>query len=111
PVKELPSARCRCIDPRVRGMRGRIRISVATFVALVASVAAPIGAPLDTVAGAAAKPAIRAVPLLSSYETATRSVSRDVGISVLLPDGHDLWLFGDTGIFQRDATGGWKETG
>ena len=50
---------------------------------------------------------IRVVPILSSYETASRAVSRDVGISVVLPDGHDLWLFGDTRIDQRNDAGGW----
>jgi hypothetical protein len=54
---------------------------------------------------------VRAVPLHSSYETRTRAVSRDVGISVVLPDGHDLWLFGDTSIFQRAGAGGWKRAG
>ena len=36
------------------------------------------------------------------YETATRRVSRDGGISVALPDGRALWLFGDTGIYEAD---------
>ncbi len=88
-------------------MRGQVRIGVAMIVAVVALVAAPF----DAAAPAATNAAVRAVPLHSSYETATRAVSRDVGISVALPDGHDLWLFGDTGIFQRATSGDWKETG
>ncbi len=50
---------------------------------------------------------IRAVPLRSSDETASLVVSRDIGISVPLPDGHDLWLFGDTRLDQRNRAGGW----
>ena len=46
----------------------------------------------------------------SKYETKTRVISRDGGGSVALPDGHDLWLFGDTGIYQRSGTGPWKST-
>ncbi len=44
---------------------------------------------------------IQAVSVRSSYETANRDISRDVGISVVLPDGHELWLFGDTSIYKR----------
>jgi len=49
---------------------------------------------------------IRAVAVWSSYETANREISRDIGISVVLPDGHELWLFGDTSIYKRNK-GGW----
>src|SRR5579862_3361415 len=64
---------------------------------------------------AAARPAvvvpnIVTVPVRSSYETSTRAISRDIGVSVALPDGHDLWLFGDTGIYNR-AGSGWDFTG
>jgi hypothetical protein len=52
----------------------------------------------------------RVVPVRSKYETATRVVSRDGGGSVALPDGHDLWLFGDTGVYQRSASGSWHHT-
>lgn len=38
-------------------------------------------------------------------------MSRDVGISVALPDGHALWVFGDTAVFRRVGVGAWKETG
>jgi hypothetical protein len=51
-----------------------------------------------------------AVPVHSNYETATRVVSRDGGGSVALPDGHDLWLFGDTVVYQRTGTGPWRST-
>ena len=54
--------------------------------------------------------AIKGIPVKSKYETKTRVVSRDGGGSVALPDGHDLWLFGDTGIFQRAGNGPWKST-
>jgi hypothetical protein len=56
------------------------------------------------------EPILRSVPVGSTYETATRSVSRDGGISVALPDGRALWLFGDTGIYERTPGGPWNET-
>ena len=87
-------------------MRGRFwTCSVA--VAAAAVVVAPIGARADVAATAAP---VRTVPVDSNYETVSRSVSRDVGISAALPGGQDLWLFGDTGIFQRNNAGDWKET-
>jgi hypothetical protein len=60
-----------------------------------------------TVAGAASP---TGVPVRSNYETSTRVVSRDGGASVALPDGHALWIFGDTGVYQRTGTGPWKST-
>ena len=49
--------------------------------------------------------------MLSHYETAARVLSRDIGISVALPDGHDLWLFGDTSVYTRNSVGNWVNTG
>ena len=54
---------------------------------------------------------IDAAPVRSSYENATRSLSRDIGISVVLPDGHDMWLFGDTSVYTLTSTGSWANTG
>jgi len=48
---------------------------------------------------------IQAVPVRSSYESTTRSIYRDIGISVVLPDGHELWFFGDTNVLQHTANG------
>src|SRR5262245_3250781 len=73
-------------------------------------IAALVGAPAVAIAPSA-QAAPRVVQVRSSYETATRSVSRDVGISVALPGGRALWLFGDTGIHERTAGGKWKEAG
>jgi hypothetical protein len=64
-------------------------------VAAVAALAAGVGGVAD------ANTPPTAVPLRSDYETSTRSVSRDIGISVELPDGHALWFFGDTVTFKR----------
>jgi len=88
---------------------------IATVVSLLAL---PFGLPVGRAADAAvaarrpavATPKIVAVPVRSSYETATRAISRDIGLSVALPDGHDLWLFGDTGIYQKTGTT-WERTG
>ena len=54
---------------------------------------------------------MRAAPVLSHYETAARVLSRDIGITVVLPDGHELWIFGDTGIYKRNSVGNWVNTG
>ena len=102
-------------------VRGRIGVSVcAAMVASLAPISArPVGESLLSIGGrrqptlialrvgrrvkpprAAATPPSRT----SRSVPATRppvARSRDVGISVVLPDGHDLWLFGDTGIFRR----------
>jgi hypothetical protein len=88
-------------------MGARVASVVATFVAVLAALVG-VGGRMEGVATAAADSGVRAVPVLSSYESGSRVVSRDVGISVALPDAHDLWLFGDTGIFQRSGSGPWR---
>jgi hypothetical protein len=112
-------------------MQIRLGMRIATVVSLVAL---PFGLPVERAAdaavarhdppagaarAAAAVPVLRpaavtpkivAVPVRSSYETATRAVSRDIGLSVALPDGHDLWLFGDTGVYQKTGST-WQRTG
>lgn len=52
---------------------------------------------------------MRAVPVLSNAENATNVISRDIGITVALPDGHELWLFGDTSIYGQSG-GNWTLT-
>jgi hypothetical protein len=97
-------------------MLDRPRATIAG-VALIVTALIPLLTPAAAAAGhvrdgaRASSPTIRDVPLESSYETSTRAISRDIGVSVALPDGHELWLFGDTGITQRDATGTWDLTG
>jgi hypothetical protein len=97
----------------------RVRVAV-TAVACASALLAPIGLSRGTPAGAALEPRqtaaspraiapVRIAPVRSSYETETRSISRDIGISVALPDGHAIWIFGDTGIWNRSGTG-WKLT-
>jgi hypothetical protein len=46
-----------------------------------------------------------APPVLSTYENSSRWVSRDDGVSVSLPNGTDLWIFGDTAVFQSNGSG------
>src|SRR5690348_3150517 len=86
----------------MRAARGRLWV-----VALAATLLVPLGA--DKAADAVAASPATIVPIHSSYENAHRSISRDIGISTRLPDGHQLWLFGDTGIWQN--SGGWHQTG
>jgi hypothetical protein len=74
-------------------------------IVLIGPGGAVAAAPAPAANAAAASP--RAVPVRSKYETANRVVSRDGGGSVALPDGHDLWLFGDTGVYQRASGKAW----
>jgi hypothetical protein len=88
----------------------RVRIGVVIAASILATLSLPaVARGADGAASAA--PTIRAVPLRSSYETATRALSRDIGVSVLLPDGHDLWLFGDTSVYTLNSKGAWVNTG
>jgi hypothetical protein len=48
-------------------------------------------------------------PVLARGESLTASLQRDAGMSVPLPNGKDLWIFGDTGEFVD--TGGWVSNG
>ena len=113
-------------------MLGRIGIFVAAAITTVGMVLVPTGAgvaaassghgdPLMTTARTGAQlshsrhavPAasnIQAVPVRSSYESMTRVVYRDIGLSVVLPDGHELWIFGDTNVFQH-TNQGWTSVG
>jgi hypothetical protein len=43
-------------------------------------------------------------PVLAHEESSTYTVSRDDGLSVALPGGEDLWVFGDTGEFTFNGT-------
>jgi hypothetical protein len=49
-------------------------------------------------------------PLLSRNDTAEVSIGRDGGITVPLPNGRDLWVFGDTPRYEF-REGAWKLTG
>ncbi|MGO8871759.1 MAG: hypothetical protein ACLQPH_10235 [Acidimicrobiales bacterium] len=43
-------------------------------------------------------------PVLAHEESPTYTVSRDDGLSVALPNGGDLWVFGDTGEYTFNGT-------
>ena len=73
----------------------------------VAFAAALVPITVSSGAGAASTPTL--VPVRSTFETATRALSRDIGLSVKLPDGHALWIFGDTGILHK-KDGTWSQT-
>ncbi|MGO9872280.1 MAG: hypothetical protein ACLPVY_00655 [Acidimicrobiia bacterium] len=89
-------------------MKARIGFAVVAVGSLLGLASVPVGAQGERIAPATST--IQAVPLRSSYETATRVVSRDIGLSVVLPDGHELWLFGDTGVYQRTGDARWTST-
>ncbi|HTD50816.1 MAG TPA: hypothetical protein VK771_09460 [Acidimicrobiia bacterium] len=110
-------------------MHARVGIGAATVMAVIGSVlaptgvhavvaaasngqgvpsitGAPVGAYVSTSPRAIRAAAnLQAVPVRSSFETPTRTVYRDIGISVVLPDGHELWIFGDTNVFQHSSKG------
>jgi len=48
-------------------------------------------------------------PVFAKGESLTTTLQRDAGFSVPLPNGKDLWVFGDTGEFTN--TGNWTATG
>jgi hypothetical protein len=105
---------------------GRISIHVAAAITVLGTVLVPTGAvagssggPVDPSTATArtgaqishsrnavhAASTIQAVPVRSSYESTTREVYRDIGLSVVLPDGHELWIFGDTNVLQHTNQG------
>jgi hypothetical protein len=49
-------------------------------------------------------PSAAPAPVLSSYEDGSHAVARDDGLSVLLPNGKDLWIFGDTAVYNADQS-------
>jgi hypothetical protein len=54
------------------------------------------------------KPEVTSVRVRSTHENANRVLSRDIGLSVALPGGRDLWIFGDTGTFIRTRGAAWQ---
>jgi hypothetical protein len=98
--------------------RSRFALVVAVIVlATVASCSVPVvGARGRTnISGASVSAAVAAKPtfigpILGKDETPTLSLGRDGGVSVPLPDGRDLWIFGDTPRFQYQH-GKWNLTG
>jgi hypothetical protein len=87
----------------LRDARARIRFATAAIgcVAIVSAlaVAIPAGAATTTLLG----------PVLTKDENPVQTTNRDIGISVALPDGNALWVFGDTPTLEY-AAGAWKTT-
>ena len=46
---------------------------------------------------------VHAVPVVVRARDPDPGDPRDIGVSVALPDGHDLWLFGDTSVYTMSA--------
>jgi hypothetical protein len=82
-----------------RGSRSRARIAVLLAVGALVPVvgASPAHAAGPSFVG----------PLVSNAESGTTSWGRDGGMTVPLPNGRDLWLFGDTPRYQW-VGGHWK---
>jgi hypothetical protein len=85
------------------GARGALTIGLA-IVAVVGSALVP-----TTASAASPVPAVPVFlgPVVSQAETPTAAIGRDLGISVGLPNGKDLWIFGDTPGY-RFMNGAWK---
>ena len=93
-------------DLRGAIVRTRVFICVATVASVAAAVLVPISAQGETGAAAprASRPKaanIRGIPVKSKYETTARVISATAARASSVPDGHMLWIFGDTGIYQR----------
>ncbi len=83
----------------LHGAGARTRIALALAIALGLLLASCSSEPLGQTPGAAnlvTAPAKFLGPLMSSQETATQSIGRDGGMTVPLPNGKVLWIFGDT---------------
>ena len=88
-------------DGRSRVRFGAIAIScVALVVALCAAIPADAAGPATTTLLG---------PVLTKDENPTITMTRDGGLSVALPNGKDLWLFGDTPTVEY-THGAWKVT-
>jgi hypothetical protein len=83
---------------------GFVGVIAASLLAAVATCVAPAGA-----SSARAASATFLGPVLTRAENATTSWGRDGGVSVPLPNGTDLWIFGDTPRYQYED-GTWKLT-
>ena len=94
-------------------MQARVGICAAAVASALLAVINPMSAHGEAAAAPPPRAAasVRDAQIRSSYETPTRTLSRDIGVSVALPDGHDLWLFGDTSIYTRNKAGAWLDTG
>src|SRR5690349_647505 len=86
--------------------RPRTTITLALAVACTAATIASLAAP----AGAAQKPTKFLGALVTHDENRARTIGRDVGISVGLPNKRSLWVFGDTARYEFKG-GKWKNTG
>jgi hypothetical protein len=76
------------------GLKVRVgAVLAASCVAL--AIVAPIHADAAT-----QKPTTLLGPVLTRDETSTSTLARDAGMSVALPNGHALWVFGDTPRYQ-----------
>ena len=73
--------------------------------AIGTSALSPASAPITPSALSGGSPGITYIgPVNASQETTTGTVlQRDAGISVALPNGRDLWIFGDTSSFSANA--------
>jgi hypothetical protein len=83
------------------GTGGALTVALAV-VAVVGSVLVPTAA-----SSAPAAAPVFLGPVVSMSESATTAVGRDLGFSAPLPNGKDLWVFGDTPGYKF-VNGAWK---
>jgi hypothetical protein len=99
------------IQPARRGRHARPRRAAtragSALTAAMLAISAALAFPAAS--GAASGPKFLG-PVLSRTETPTMSLARDGGLSLPLPNGRDLWIFGDSPRFQW-VKGRWKIAG
>src|SRR5690349_16674487 len=95
------------------GSRTRVALAIGMLL-IVASCSSSPSTPTGAGGGAppliVKEPATFIGPLVSTQESATQSIGRDGGITVALPNGKVLWIFGDTPTYNFQD-GAWKLTG
>jgi hypothetical protein len=75
------------------------------IIGFLAALLAVLGTTEGKGVASSSAPSMAPAPMLSLYENSSRSVTRDDGLSVQLPNGRDLWVFGDTSVYNSDGSG------
>jgi hypothetical protein len=94
----------------VTGLRNTTSYSFSVTAANALGPSSAVGGPGKVTPSALARLGTTIGPVLADEETASYSVSRDTGKSVVLPNGEDLWIFGDTTELTKFG-GSWSGTG
>src|SRR5262249_25351 len=91
------------------GSRKRIALAFGLLFLVASCSSSPVGQ-TPSAPNLVTSPAKFLGPLTSSQETATQSIGRDRGLTVPLPNGKVLWIFGDPPTYTFQG-GKWNLTG